>query len=100
MHRVEHAHPRRETDNLGRREAAEETEAEEERLRVAEAVQSPGCEREDITAMASIAAQPLHQRMPAKQTTVSQGLGLCATTQSSQHSIQLQIISNTTTPSQ
>jgi len=61
MHRVKDANPLRETDNFGRRELVDEKAVEEERFRVARAVQIPVEEIDDTTAMASIATQLLQQ---------------------------------------
>ena len=78
MHRVKRAHSLRETANLGRREAADEKEAEEERFPVAGAVRSPAKEVDDAIVMASIATQLLQENNASKiKTSASQGLGLC-----------------------
>lgn len=63
MHRVTDANILREADNFGRREFAEDKEAEEERLRVAGAVESPAEGIDDAKAVASIATQQLKQRL-------------------------------------
>lgn len=65
MHRVKDANPLRETDNFGRSKFVDEKAAEEERFRVAVTLQIPVEERDDTTAIASIATELLQPKTHA-----------------------------------